>query len=379
MNATVILLLFYLLAPLLILYLCNRFSLLNKLGAVVIAYILGFIAGNTGLIHESMQPLQEDLTDITILLAIPLLLFSLNIGRWFKMSGKAFLSLILGLAALIVAIVTGHYLWGGHIQGSWQVAGMLTGVYSGGTPNLAAIKNALGVDESTYILTHTYDIILSTLYLFLLISVGKVVLRRFLPRYISSGNETPDDEQVEFENYRGFFKKSVLVPLLLPLLATVVILVIAFLITKIVPEKIATVLAILTITTCGIIGSLIPLIRKTRKTFETGMYFILIFSIVVASRADFRSFDPSSLYLFIFVGWAVFGTLLLHVLLARIFRIDADTMMISSVALIFSPPFVPMVAGALKNRDIIISGLAVGLIGYALGNYLGVSIALLLQ
>jgi uncharacterized membrane protein len=40
---------------------------------------------------------------------------------------------------------------------------------------------------------------------------------------------------------------------------------------------------------------------------------------------------------------------------------------------------VPAVAGALKNKEIVVSGLTVGIIGYAVGNYLGVIIAQLLQ
>jgi uncharacterized membrane protein len=62
-----------------------------------------------------------------------------------------------------------------------------------------------------------------------------------------------------------------------------------------------------------------------------------------------------------------------------LFKIDADTLMISSTALICSPPFVPVVAGALKNRQVILSGLTVGIIGYAAGNYLGYLMAQILQ
>jgi uncharacterized membrane protein len=49
--------------------------------------------------------------------------------------------------------------------------------------------------------------------------------------------------------------------------------------------------------------------------------------------------------------------------------------MITSVAFICSPPFVPVVAGALKNRHIIVSGITIGIIGYAVGNYLGYIVA----
>jgi uncharacterized membrane protein len=49
--------------------------------------------------------------------------------------------------------------------------------------------------------------------------------------------------------------------------------------------------------------------------------------------------------------------------------------MITSTALVCSPPFVPVIAAAIGNKKVIVSGLTVGIIGYAVGNYLGYIIA----
>ena len=54
-------------------------------------------------------------------------------------------------------------------------------------------------------------------------------------------------------------------------------------------------------------------------------------------------------------------------------------MTISSVSYICSPPFVPMMAAAMKNRAVLASGLAIGVVGYAAGNYLGFAVAHLLE
>ena len=54
------------------------------------------------------------------------------------------------------------------------------------------------------------------------------------------------------------------------------------------------------------------------------------------------------------------------------------SMTVSSVAYICSPPFVPMMAAAMKNRSVLAGGLAVGVVGYAAGNYLGFLMAQLL-
>ena len=75
----------------------------------------------------------------------------------------------------------------------------------------------------------------------------------------------------------------------------------------------------------------------------------------------------------------VFGGLVLHVLISRYFRVDSDTVMVTSTALICSPPFVPVIAGAIRNREVIVSGLTVGILGYAVGNYLGYIVALIIR
>jgi len=377
----ILLILFYVLAPALIIWLCKRFSWLGKLGSVAIAYAFGLILGNIGILPEGSDSWQDLMTTITIPLALPLLLFSLHVTRWFRMAGKTLLSMLIALVSVILMVALGHYLWGDQIAESWKVSGLLVGVYSGGTPNLASIMKALTIDENTYIITHTYDIVLSAFYLLFLITIGKGLFRAFLPRftYVNNSGKEPSDVQNSIDDYSGIFKKASFVPLLKAFLIAVLILAIGGGLSEIVNPDYSMVTAILTITTLGILASLIPWVNKIKKSFELGMYFILIFSIVVASLADFSSFDLSALYLFYYVILALFGSLFLHVLFSKLFKIDSDTTMITSTALICSPPFVPMIAGALKNKQVILSGLSVGIVGYAIGNYLGVFIAYLLK
>ena len=71
--------------------------------------------------------------------------------------------------------------------------------------------------------------------------------------------------------------------------------------------------------------------------------------------------------------------LIFSIILAKIFKVDADTLVITSVALINSPLFVPMIAESMKNKKVIITGITIGVIGYAVGNYLGIIISQLLK
>lgn len=66
---------FFVFSPLGILYLIWRFPLAAKIGSVLIAYLIGLILGNSGLLTEDHKWLQDLLTTVTIPIALPLLLF----------------------------------------------------------------------------------------------------------------------------------------------------------------------------------------------------------------------------------------------------------------------------------------------------------------
>jgi uncharacterized membrane protein len=136
---------------------------------------------------------------------------------------------------------------------------------------------------------------------------------------------------------------------------------------------------ILSITTLGISASFVSAIRRIRKTFQAGMYIIYVFCFVVASMTKFDALIHVNFHILGFVTFCIVGSMLLHSLLCRVFKIDVDTFIITSVSAICSPPFVPVVAGALKNKAMLISGLTTGIVGYAIGNYLGISFAYLLR
>ena len=58
---------------------------------------------------------------------------------------------------------------------------MLVGVYTGGTPNLAAVGKALGVSNETFVMVNAADVLVSAPYFLFLITIGPRVFARFLP------------------------------------------------------------------------------------------------------------------------------------------------------------------------------------------------------
>lgn len=388
MLIKILLVLFYFLFPAFVIYLGSKSSLIRKIGSIVICYVAGLVIGNVNILPEDIYGLQDIITSITIPLAIPLLLFSENIRKWVKMARTTFLSLLLGLLSVFIMIIIGYMIFKEIIPDAWKISGMLVGVYSGGTPNLAAISEMLDVKEEVYILTHTSDLVIGALLLLFLISAGHRFFLSFLRPYKHIDDEEErlknNNSVAEFESYEGIFSKEIFFPLLKAFGFTIIIFAIGGGLSFLFSSNYQAVVAILTITTLGIAASLVPKINKIKKTFPAGMYFILVFSVVVASMADLREMIGNGhsivlLSILLFIVLAVVGSLLLHAIFSWIFRIDADHFIITSVALSMSPPFVPVIAGAIKNRHIVLPGLILGIIGYAVGNYLGVIVAYLLR
>ncbi len=415
-----LLVVFYLFFPALIIYATRKNSIIDKIGAVVIAYGFGLLIGNVGifpalsegyhtllqgrvampadeaarlfgqglitaddLLRNQIASVQDMITSVTIPLAIPLLLFSLNIKKWFRLAGTTFLSLFLALLSVVVVVVAGFYIFRDKIPELGKIAGMLIGIYSGGTPNLASIKEALNVDPDIFIMTHTADLVVGAVTLLFLLTVAQKFFLLFLPPFRNHNNPEETErlarEAAEMDDFSGIFTRETFPRLLLAVGLSVLIFAVGAGLGFLVPKESMMAVVILTITTLGILFSLVPKINSIKKTYQTGMYFIIVFCLVVSSMADLRGMiNVEYLDLLMYVALVYFGSLFVHILLSMIFRIDADTVIITSTAMIYSPPFVPVVASALKNRDVIISGLTTGIIGYVIGNYLGIFTGFLL-
>ena len=385
------LVLLFLALPILILFLCEKYKWVNKVGAILWAYAAGILLKVIGIIPdvplEPIMPMSEWtiplwISSLTIPIALPLLLFSLDFKKWLKHAKKTMLSMVLAFVSIIVMVVLGFFIFGPDLDESWKISGLLTGVYTGGTPNMGAIQSMIHVDNNVFILTHTYDMIISLIWLIFIITIGQKVLNYVLPKSKPSGqssNRTGDIDIAEMDSYQGMFQRKTLLSLLKALGIAILIFGLGFALSNLLPKNAQDPVLIMFITTAGIAVSFIKKVNRIKKSFQLGMYLIIVFSMAVASMADIKNLVNISSSLFSYVALAVWGSMALHILLSMIFKVDTDTVIITSTALAFSPPFVPVVAAALKNKEVIITGLTVGIIGYAAGTYLAYGLAMLLK
>ena len=380
----------YVLVPVLIIECFKRWTWMQKIGTVVAAYAVGIIFALTGFVHFepetaealSFGKIQSTLMSITVPLAIPLMLFNCDFKLWTKALPKTIWSLVGGILAVLVAVISGYFIFRNpEIPDFNKVAAMMTGIYTGGTMNFNALGASLGVDKTQMAIVLAFEMVLTTPYIFFIIGGGYKVFRKILP-YQDITRKGRRDEEVEtkdVENYRGMFTKQNIGGMLAGLGLSVLFLAIGAGLALLLTGKLNELVVILTITTLSIIASFFKKVRELPKTFELGMFFILIFSVIVASLFDIHSVNGGSLSIGLFVGWVMIVAAVLHLIFCRIAHVSGDLFCVSQIALLCSPPFVPPVVGAMQNKKVLISGIVIGLVGYAIGTYLGVAIAFILN
>lgn len=400
--------------PVFLILACAKLKPLDKLGVVLLAFAAGILAGNLldlpdlfNLSQAALDRIRTQVSEVSIALAIPLLLFSMDLRAAVRLAGTTLKSAGLALFSVMGASLAGCLIFQGQVREIWQVAGMAVGAYTGGGPNMAAIKTAIQGDEQIFLTMVTYDILFSAIYLLFILTLSKQVFSRFLPRH-SPGNSlsrnpgpnpekvpdhTPDQipdtvpEGLLNQNrraamaamadesaraYKLLIQTAHMKDTARSFICAGITVAAALAACRLLPLSMQPAGAIILITTLGLAGAFVPGVRRLRTSFRLGMYLILVFCFTLGSMADagvLLRLDPG---LAGYLSFLLLGATFSHLVLCRIFRVDVDTFIITSAAAIMSVPFIPVIAGTLKNRDLLVPGFAAAILGYAAGNYLGV-------
>lgn len=417
-----LILLIYLIAPILIMWAHKKFKVCRAVGSIILAYVIGIIISlsgiadievsntNTSLFISNnffdlfeVDKVQTILQTICVPFAIALMLFSSNFRMWLSSLKQTLIAFVTGILAVVVSVLIGYFIFvDAGINELPKAGALMIGFYTGGTPNVASLKIALNPTAETFMLVNTFEIMITFFFLLFLLMGGYKTIRYLfsfkfaiaggklkiirdleykvnLNKPINTETKKGTIEANDFESYAGITTPKNIKGLLLPFFIASGVFIAGALLSLSVSSDYRVVMLVLVVTTLSILLSFWKKLQQTPKLFELGMYFILVFSIVVASDFKLDSINTNTIGLFKFIVFVVCSCVILHMILARLFKIDADLFTIASVGLIFSPPFVPTVASAMNNKACLLSGIVIGLLGYAVGNYFGIIMYALLS
>ena len=367
--------------------LAEKAALLGRLGPVFLCYAAGLLGSFFFRAVRADMSAVTTLYSLFVMLAIPLILFSADLGAVRRLARPMLLSFALGTAAVLVTASAGFVLFARAFPSprtSADVAAMLIGMYTGGTPNTLAIGKALGAGDSI-LLVQTADIVCGGAYFLLLISVLPGLFGKVLRPYRGGGRMEAEAGALtqELGSARKDGRTAGVVKSVA--LAAGCVLVSAALALALPVEEGAgrfsnidryTAVIMLVVTTLGVALSFVKKVRALPGSYDAGQYLILMFSVGMGLCFDLESLG-AMLTVLVMVLFIELVTVALHLLLAKLCGIDRDTMMITSVAGVFGPAFIIPAARALKNDEIVLPGILCGILGYAIGNYLGIGLGTL--
>ncbi len=288
-TASIIQIIVMILFPILVMETVKRNKIAGMIGPVILCYAVGLIIGNLPNSPVDVD-LSQSMSEAVVPLAISLMLLSTRFIAWLKYAKKTALSFGLAVVAVMVASFTVSFLFqhfGSPLPDIWKLSGMMVGVYTGGTPNLAAIGTGLGVSNETFIILNACDLVLSATYLLLLMTVAQKLALKFLPSFVKV--ETNDrDETFHYKRLQEMASNTKIgLSLVSAFFIAAVIMGLSLGFSFLVSGKLTAPNVILAVTTLSIAASFIKKVRFLPRTYEFGEYFLLIFCLGIGDMHQF--------------------------------------------------------------------------------------------
>lgn len=377
-----VLVLIFLTAPYWLTRLSRATGVSRFLNDIVVCYLLGLLIGNTKSYwlpnaddQATVKVISENFMTIPVLLAIPMLLMTTHIKEMLRTLRPVSRAFFISAGCVVVSSLLTAWYYSDTVQQGHLAAGMFAGGYIGGSPNMLSISRALEVDSELFGIVQATDLFCSGLYLIFMTASAKAVLGWILPPY-----KEPMALQAlhlaEHESAVSFGKRMQHVSI--SLLIAMCIAGVSFAIAAQFPNEQGepnTIVLMLSISTLGILVSFIERLRHLQGIPRAADYLLLIFAVSAGSMASFATLvEKGGDYLgfnMLLMWSAVFGA----ALVARLFKVDVETFIVGNSAAIFGPGFTPQICAALGNKHLLPSGIAAGILGYLIANYIGLAVS----
>jgi uncharacterized membrane protein len=362
-------------------YLSKHYKWAHVISAPGLCYLFGIMLSNLH-ITPPKSPIYEIISTYTVYLALPMILFSVNIKSWIKIAKTSLISFVSAcFFVFIVSIITG-LLFAVKVDNThgWKVVGMLVGTYTGGSMNLAAVGKGLNTPGDLFVAVNAVDIVLYSVFLPL-----QLLLISFLNKWgfkdfnVLEYEENNKDETLHLLHKKikeeGYWHKKSwsLYDFIYIISISAFIIAISFILSHLFNFGIWTgTVNILLLTTFGLIAANIYKVRSLVGNEEVSMYLLHTFFVAIGSSAFMPTILKQSPILIIWVAIAIYGSAFLHYLVAgKILKIDHQTIQVTAQAAIGGPSTALALAISANWPFLTITAVITGLIGYGVGNYLG--------
>lgn len=376
-------------------YLEQTYKWASKVTGAIIGLLLAMFLANIKVI-----PTEAATYDIVwgyvVPLGIPLLLYNANIKKIWRESGKMLIMFLLSSIGTLLGVFLSFILLKNYIPDLYKMAAMMTGSYIGGGVNFAAMAQSFGTGSEWVSALVVADNLLMALYFFVLLAIPSIGFfrRKFIHPYIDEVEGRIDTKEGENLAKQYWGRKEIsLRDIAFGVALSFVIVWISTEISNFLGSVIPTGNFILDLFN-GFLGNkylLITTFTVLLATFapnfmsnihgaqEIGTFLIYIFLVVIGVPASIELIVTRAPLLLLFTGIIVAINMIVSLILGKIFKFSIEEILVASNANIGGPTTAAAMAIAKGWNKLIGPSILAGILGYVIGNYLGIFMGNLLH
>lgn len=349
---------------------CERYPWGRKYSGVMLLITAAIVLANLRIIPTS-APVYDVVWDYMVPIAIPLLLFHADLKRIARESGPTLIAFVIGSAAVVVGAIGGVYVFDLGPKEA-ELAGIFTGTYIGGGLNFAAVAEATGMqNDSMLAAAVAADNVITNLHFLVIILIPGIawMANRFPTHHMDKAVIFDAASDGEVHHIADLDLAGLLAGLALAFaLAAIGKLIANLLGMGDYSILVITVLALL-------VATFMPgLVQKLSGYNEAGVIMMFIFLASVGASADIWELIEIAPVLFVYAAFIVTVHLIILFAIGKLFGLDLAELAMASAVCIGGPSSAPALASAKGWRDLLIPGLLLGSLGYAIGSFIGVSV-----
>jgi uncharacterized membrane protein len=356
----------------------TKWKVFDILPAIIWIFLAPIFLSNLNVIPRS-TPIYTTFRSFAVPMFIVLMLLDINIREVIKVAWRGAGVMVIGAFGIVVGATISFYLFrSGLPADTWRGYGALAGSWIGGTGNLAAVAESLDTPGEMVGMVVLVDNFVYVVYFPIILTC-----KRWAEKFNRFTRVAQEDVDHLVHAVKGIEEKRTDIHFK-DILTLVGFSFAAMLVAKTLAEsaffpEVPPVLtqstwAILLVTTIGIALSGTAL-SKVPGTMPVAMTLTYIYMTMMGAQADLTKIGGAQWFLaagFICVAvhfvFIIFG--------ARLFRIDVSMAAVSSVSAVGGAASAP-VAAAYHGEQYVPISIMLALLGYALGNYLGILTAYL--
>ena len=351
-------------------WLDRRYRWAATAGASLLVIVFGALLSNLGLVPAS-SPVYDAITGPVTSLSIVWLLFAVDL-RDLRLAGGPMLAafgiavLATAAGALLASLLFAEALGADTI---WRLAGVMTGTYSGGSVNFVAVGRAVDFPPALFAAANASDAVLTAVWMGATLVLPLMVGRYFRRQVPEHQGERVPEHPFFAETPLRIYDVTLLLALGLGLMWAA--------------ERAAAVVpgipTILWLTTFALVVGHARPVQQLSGSMHLGTLGLHLFFAVIGifSRiAEILTAAPA-IFWFTLTVVAVHGLLTYAICWAA--RLDVGTTSVASQAAVGGPASAIALAVARGWHALALPGIVAGLLGYAVGNYLGLGVAWLVR